>query len=278
MTDTFRALCAELLKGLDENRHPEVRYPGHLRIVMASARAALAEPESIQDRVAQADAAIEASMERIRAIAAPARAALAQPESAELTPIPCGETTPMRTVEHDGRSYLVPEQPEPVGPTDEELLGLDELRDAWNAQADAVNSWDELGMDEIICFAQQQALARYGRPALTPIAVSERLPEAGKKVIVHYVNSLGNSRTVCAEWVPAKSRTDDCLVDDDFAEYDEENDEYYWPEGWYESIENWDEYGAVFINDAVTHWQPLPNGPAHSLHLPGQPAPEAPAP
>jgi hypothetical protein len=44
MTD-FRALCQELLQGLDENRHPEVRYPGHLRIVMARARAALAQPE-----------------------------------------------------------------------------------------------------------------------------------------------------------------------------------------------------------------------------------------
>lgn len=45
MTDTFRALCAELLQGLDENRHPEVRYPGHLRIIMARARARLAQPE-----------------------------------------------------------------------------------------------------------------------------------------------------------------------------------------------------------------------------------------
>jgi hypothetical protein len=38
--------------------------------------------DPIKDRIAKADAAIEASMERIRAIAAPARAALAQPESA----------------------------------------------------------------------------------------------------------------------------------------------------------------------------------------------------
>ena len=38
----WRQLCAELLQGLDENRHPEVRYPGHLRLVMANARAALA--------------------------------------------------------------------------------------------------------------------------------------------------------------------------------------------------------------------------------------------
>ena len=44
MTD-FRALCAELLQGLDENRHPEVRYPGHLRIIMDRARTLLAQPE-----------------------------------------------------------------------------------------------------------------------------------------------------------------------------------------------------------------------------------------
>jgi hypothetical protein len=40
----FRALCAELLAGLDENRHEEVRYPGHLRIIMAEARTALNTP------------------------------------------------------------------------------------------------------------------------------------------------------------------------------------------------------------------------------------------
>ena len=58
-------------------------------------------------------------------------------------------------------------EPEPQGPSDEDLLGLDDLRDAWNAQADAVNSWDELGIDEIIWFAQRQALARWGRPLPT---------------------------------------------------------------------------------------------------------------
>jgi hypothetical protein len=41
--------------------------------------------------------------------------------------------------------------------TDKELLSIDDLRDAWNAQSDAFNSWDELGIDEIIWFAQQQA-------------------------------------------------------------------------------------------------------------------------
>lgn len=61
-----------------------------------------------------------------------------------------------------------------MGPTDDELLSLDQLRDAWNAQADAMNSWDELGIDEIIWWAQRQALARWGRAA--PVPVSERLP------------------------------------------------------------------------------------------------------
>jgi len=36
-----------------------------------------------------------------------------------------------------------------------------------NAQADAANSSYELGIDEIIWFAQRQALARWGRPLPT---------------------------------------------------------------------------------------------------------------
>ena len=93
----FRALCAELLKGLDENRHPEVRYPGHLRIVMADARAAL-----------------EA-------------------------------------------------QPEPVGPTDKELRQV--LLDCgYHPENRHLTS------------LARHIVARWGRPAIEPISVSERLP------------------------------------------------------------------------------------------------------
>jgi len=63
-------------------------------------------------------------------------------------------------------------QPEPVGVTDEELLCIDDLRNAWNAQADAANSWDELGIDEIVWFAQQQALTRWGHPTIKPVPVA----------------------------------------------------------------------------------------------------------
>jgi hypothetical protein len=35
-------------------------------------------------------------------------------------------------------------------------MSIDELKAAWNAQADAMNQWDELGLDEIVDFAQEQ--------------------------------------------------------------------------------------------------------------------------
>jgi hypothetical protein len=63
--------------------------------------------------------------------------------------------------------------------TDKELLSIDDLRDAWNAQSDAFNSWDDLGIDEIIWFAQQQAIARYAplaqpEPEIEPAAYLHR--------------------------------------------------------------------------------------------------------
>jgi hypothetical protein len=98
-----------------------------------------------------------------------------------------------------------------------------------------------------------------------PVAVSERLPEPNRKVLAYYFNALGKGRTICAIWVPAKSRSDDLdLTDDDFREYDEESDKYYWPEGWYEAIENWDDYGWIRVNEGEpVYWQPLPKWPDH---------------
>jgi hypothetical protein len=75
---------------------------------------------------------------------------------------------------HPGSRWSPTIEPEGVG--DEELLCIDDLRNAWNAQADAANSWDELGIDEIVWFAQQQALTRYAHPAIEPVPVAERLP------------------------------------------------------------------------------------------------------
>ena len=97
--------------------------------------------------------------------------------------------------------------------------------------------------------------------------VSERLPAPNTKVLAHYFNALGKGRTICAIWVPAKSRSDEGDLDrDDFLEYDEEGDKYYWPEGWYEAIENWEELGWVKVYEGeVVYWQPLPKWPALPL-------------
>jgi hypothetical protein len=154
------------------------------------------------------------------------------------------------------RAALSQPEPDVVGPSDEELYEL------WKTEC------GEGDFQDCRRFARA-TLARYATPQPSPVPVAERLPGPGKKVIAYYLNALGNSRTILAEWVPAKTKADDGLADDDFAEYDEESDEYYWPEGWYEVIENWDVYGAVFVNEGkITHWRPLPPGPHNALPVP----------
>jgi hypothetical protein len=108
-------------------------------------------------------------------------------------------------------------------------------------------------------------LQQLSAPAPAAVPVSERLPEPNVKVLAYYVNALGNGRTICAIWVPAKTRSDsgdEC----DFTEYDEETDTLYWPEGWYEQIENWEDLGWVRVYEGeVIYWQALPKWPACAL-------------
>ena len=46
MTNPYRAICAELLSGLDELANPRYPFPGYTRCAMDRARALLAEPEA----------------------------------------------------------------------------------------------------------------------------------------------------------------------------------------------------------------------------------------
>jgi hypothetical protein len=159
-------------------------------------------------------------------------------------------------------------------PADGEVAELVEwlfmLRDRSTGLA---SSFDD-NLSRIVTLLQQ----RY--PA--PVPVSERLPEPGRKVLACYVNDLNKCRTICAVWVPAKTWDAYTYSDDDnFGEHDEETDKYFWPEGWYETIENWDDYQYARVHEGeVTHWQPLPQWPtvppvvkessttAHALPLP----------
>lgn len=42
---------------------------------------------------------------------------------------------------------------------------LEKIEDAWNAEADAYNGWDCLGLDEIVQFVQERVIARLGLPS-----------------------------------------------------------------------------------------------------------------
>jgi hypothetical protein len=101
------------------------------------------------------------------------------------------------------------------------------------------------------------------RPAWTPI--ESALPDTSKKVLASYLNKLGKRRIVIANWVKAK--TQKSVLDwwdneESCEEYDEDTQEFYVKEGWYECIENNEEYGMFKIYEGeVTHWTPMPLGP-----------------
>lgn len=95
------------------------------------------------------------------------------------------------------------------------------------------------------------------------IPVSERLPESERTVLAFYLNSHGKGRRVRAEYIAAKTKSaDDGWDSDEPADYDEHADEYFWPAGWYEVMDNWDDLTHMVIHEGeVTHWMPLPPAP-----------------
>ncbi|MDV5862041.1 DUF551 domain-containing protein [Pseudomonas mendocina] len=98
------------------------------------------------------------------------------------------------------------------------------------------------------------------------ISVSERLPESERAVLAFYLNSHGKGRRVRGEYIAAKTKSaDDGWDSDEPADYDEQEDEYFWPAGWYEVMDNWDDLTHMVIHEGeVTHWMPLPTAPSPS--------------
>jgi hypothetical protein len=90
------------------------------------------------------------------------------------------------------------------------------------------------------------------------IPVAERLPEnTFLGILAVHVPAAGPRRVVRARWVARWS--EDADYDGD-ADYLEDRDEYFWPEGWYELTEA-DEAMALRLPGTVTHWMPLPSLP-----------------
>jgi hypothetical protein len=108
-----------------------------------------------------------------------------------IDPSPRDGATIIRHQELFDRARAALAQPEPVGPTDEEIMGLmpqqmhDDLATAARAMAEqaGTDSRSITGSLRIILNRHavdlaRAVLARYGRPAITPIPISERLPGA----------------------------------------------------------------------------------------------------
>ena len=98
------------------------------------------------------------------------------------------------------------------------------------------------------------------------IPCSRELPEINKNVQVTFREYMkwskkyryGVCKAIYISQYSIKSENmgwNDC---EDVEEYDETVDTYYVKSGWYEVIENWDDYTHVYINCEVTAWQPLP--------------------
>jgi len=90
------------------------------------------------------------------------------------------------------------------------------------------------------------------QPEQEPVAWQriETAPKTGRKVILFYLNRNNIPRTVMARW----------LSDDEAAETD--TDCVGLEGGWYECIDNWDDYTEVAIHEGEpTYWMPLPPPP-----------------
>lgn len=94
-----------------------------------------------------------------------------------------------------------------------------------------------------------EALGRYDDDTQQWLPI-ETAPKTGRKVIVFYRNRNNLPRTVMARW----------LTDEQAAETDA--DDVGLEGGWYECIDNWDDYTEVAIHEGEpTHWMPLPAAP-----------------
>lgn len=262
MTD-FRALCAELTAWAEKTSAHYFQPPD----VLLRARAALAKAD---------EPAVPEGREPVSVITEPSDQELLDIAASTIEPYECSGIT---TDEYE------PETECAVEAYGSELIAFARAVLArWGNPAPPPDDGEVAELvaalqsmatdaDRRCRFSNAERLSRAAellqRQVPVPVPVSERLPEPSTKVLAHYFNDLGRKRTICAIWVPAKSRSGDIGDDDDFTEYDEEDGKFYWPEGWYEAIENWHDLGWIHVEEGeVVYWQPLPKWPAHDLPVP----------
>ena len=80
--------------------------------------------------------------------------------------------------------------------------------------------------------------------------------KCGKKRLLSLLNEAGKRRTIVGFWVDKFSIEDDS-DEYEHGDFNEEDEMYYWHEGWYESIES-HEFSCCHAIKTITHWMPLP--------------------
>jgi hypothetical protein len=86
------------------------------------------------------------------------------------------------------------------------------------------------------------------------IRPSERKPGSRGRVLAAVKFHLsGKVLPITAKYV--WRHTEEAVLDSDHYEYDDEEDVYWTPEGWYETIDNWGDFSAAAVTEGdVIAW------------------------
>ena len=87
------------------------------------------------------------------------------------------------------------------------------------------------------------------------IDVKEQLPKPGKQVLALMKYPKGREVFILAMWIPKFYREFNDGWGELEPDYKDEDDEIgYWPEGWYECVECWEDLDLLAVWEPVTHW------------------------
>lgn len=93
-------------------------------------------------------------------------------------------------------------------------------------------------------------------------SVEDKLPEDQKSVLVRQLIGSKNCSVMFVGRYVREFQNEYTGEITEWADYNEELDEHFEPQGWYENQWNWDEYSGVWCEqEKVTHWMPLPEAP-----------------